>query len=60
MHQAMHKTLGRVSVTGSRIKRTDIEGATPLITITKTDIREQGFQSVFEAVSNLNSKYWFS
>ena len=45
--------LGRVSVTGSRIKRTDIEGATPLITITKTDIREQGFQSVFEAVSNL-------
>ena len=46
--------LGRVSVTGSRIKRTDIEGATPLITITKTDIREQGFQSVFEAVSNLS------
>ena len=45
--------LGRVSVTGSRIKRTDIEGATPLITITKDDIRAQGFQTVFDAVSNL-------
>ena len=27
--------LGRVSVTGSRIKRVDIEGASPLITITR-------------------------
>ena len=27
--------LGKVSVTGSRIKRVDIEGATPLITITR-------------------------
>ena len=43
--------LGRVSVTGSRIKRTDIEGATPLITITKDDIRAQGFQTVFDAVN---------
>ena len=45
--------LGRVSVTGSRIKRTDIEGATPLITITRDDIEANGFQSVFDAVSNL-------
>ena len=39
--------LGRVSVTGSRIKRTDIEGATPLITITRADIESQGFQTVY-------------
>ena len=45
--------LGRVSVTGSRIKRTDIEGATPLITITRSDIEAQGFQTVYDAVSNL-------
>ena len=45
--------LGKVSVTGSRIKRTDIEGATPLITITRSDIEAQGFQTVYDAVSNL-------
>ena len=45
--------LGRVSVTGSRIKRTDIEGATPLITITRSDMEAQGFDTVYDAVSNL-------
>jgi len=45
--------LGRVSVTGSRIKRVDIEGATPLITITRADIDNAGFQTVYDAVSNL-------
>ena len=50
--------LGRVSVTGSRIKRTDIEGATPLITITKDDIRAQGFQTVFDAVITASNTVW--
>ena len=45
--------LGKVSVTGSRIKRTDIEGATPLITITRSDMEAQGFDTVYDAVSNL-------
>ena len=45
--------LGRVAVTGSRIKRVDVEGATPLITITRSDIEAQGFQTVYDAVSNL-------
>ncbi len=45
--------LGRVSVTGSRIKRTAVEGATPLITITRADFESQGFQTVYDAVSNL-------
>ena len=45
--------LGRVSVTGSRIKRVDIEGASPLITITRADIDNAGFQTVYDAVSNL-------
>jgi outer membrane receptor protein involved in Fe transport len=46
--------LGRVAVTGSRIKRVDVEGATPLITITRSDIEAQGFQTVYDAVSNLS------
>ena len=45
--------LGRVSVTGSRIKRVDIEGATPLITITRADIDNAGFQTVYDAVVTL-------
>ena len=45
--------VGRVTVTGSRIKRIDIEGATPVTVITRTDIDEAGYGTVFDAVSNL-------
>ena len=45
--------VGRVTVTGSRIKRIDIEGATPVTVITRTDIDQAGYGTVFDAVSNL-------
>src|SRR5690606_746882 len=38
--------LERVQVTGSRISRLDIEGATPVVTITREDLDNSGFQSV--------------
>ena len=46
--------VGRVTVTGSRIKRTDIEGASPLLVITRDDIDNAGFNTVFDAVSSLS------
>ncbi|MEJ1096192.1 MULTISPECIES: TonB-dependent receptor [unclassified Pseudoxanthomonas] len=39
-------TLNRIEVTGSRIKRTDIEGAAPITTITRADIEAAGELSV--------------
>ena len=45
--------VGKVTVTGSRIKRIDIEGATPITVITRTDIDQAGYGTVYEAVSNL-------
>lgn len=38
--------LERVQVTGSRISRLDIEGATPVVTIDREDLDNSGFQSV--------------
>ena len=35
--------VGRVTVTGSRIKRIDIEGATPIQVITRADIDQAGY-----------------
>ncbi|MEM9529346.1 MAG: TonB-dependent receptor [Pseudomonadota bacterium] len=44
--------LGAVTVTGSRIARTDIEAAQPVISITAEDIEREGFTTVFEALSS--------
>ena len=49
--------LSKISVTGSRIKRTDIEGPQPLTVITSDDIDQGGFLSVYEAVAICCSKY---
>ena len=45
--------LSKISVTGSRIKRTDIEGPQPLVVITAADIDQGGFISVYEAVASV-------
>ena len=45
--------VGRVTVTGSRIKTVDIEGATPITVITRADIDAAGYGTVYETVSNL-------
>ena len=45
--------LSKISVTGSRIKRTDVEGPQPLPIITSDDIDQGGFLSVYEAVASV-------
>ena len=42
--------LQKVVVTGSRIKRTALSGALPLLVITKEDIVEGGFRNITEAL----------
>src|SRR5690606_9802343 len=45
--------LDKVTVTGSRIKRVDIEGPTPVTVVTAEDIQAQGFNTVYEALNTL-------
>ncbi len=47
--------LDRVEVTGTRIKRVDIEGATPITVITRDDIDMSGDTSVAEVLRNLSA-----
>ncbi len=47
--------LDRVEVTGTRIKRVDIEGATPITIITRADIDMSGDTSVAEVLRNLSA-----
>lgn len=49
------KTLDMVEVTGSRIKRAQIEGPSPVVTITADDLRKQGFSTIAEALGTLTS-----
>ncbi|MEQ3514977.1 TonB-dependent receptor [Pseudoalteromonas sp. BZB3] len=52
----------RIEVTGSRIKRTDLEGASPVVSITAADIKMEGDFTVADALrsSSLNSFGSFS
>ncbi|WP_325050616.1 TonB-dependent receptor plug domain-containing protein [Pseudoalteromonas sp. T1lg48] len=52
----------RIEVTGSRIKRTDLEGAAPVMSITAADIKMEGDFTVADALrsSSLNSFGSFS
>ncbi|MGN6224557.1 TonB-dependent receptor plug domain-containing protein [Pseudoxanthomonas sp.] len=47
-------TLDKVSVTGSRIKRADIEGPAPVTVITADQIEREGFSTVFDALETLS------
>ncbi|GEA11768.1 TonB-dependent receptor [Alteromonas sp. KUL49] len=52
----------KIEVTGSRIKRTDLEGASPVVSITAADIKLEGDFTVADALrsSSLNSFGSFS
>lgn len=50
---ATTQTLDKVEVTGSRIKRAQVEGPTPVVVITAEDIREQGFSTIAEALGTM-------
>lgn len=47
------QTLDKVQVTGSRIKRVQVEGPSPVVVITAEDIKKQGFTTVAEALGTL-------
>ncbi|WDS35589.1 TonB-dependent receptor [Pseudoxanthomonas sp.] len=51
---ATTKQLDKVSVTGSRIKRTDIETALPITVIKREEIEAQGISSAEQLMSYLN------
>jgi len=46
-------SLDRISVTGSRIKRTDLEGASPVYVIDQEMMAERGYVTVYEALNGL-------
>ncbi|GAB3513673.1 TonB-dependent receptor domain-containing protein [Pseudoxanthomonas daejeonensis] len=46
--------LDKVTVVGSRIKRAEIEGPTPVTVITREDIDREGFQSVADMLQSLS------
>src|SRR5690606_14708702 len=48
------RTLDRISVTGSRIKRTDVEAALPVTVIQKEEIEAQGISSAEQLLQFLN------
>ena len=45
--------IDRVSVVGSRIKRTEIEGPAPVVVITRADIEREGFQTVGDMLQTI-------
>ncbi len=45
--------LGKLEITGSRIKRTDVEGPSPVVVVTREDIEKRGFSTVYEALEHL-------
>src|SRR6218665_692106 len=46
--------LDKVTVTGSRIKKVELEGPAPVTVITAADIEKQGFSTVYEALNTLS------
>lgn len=48
------QTLDTVTVVGSRIKRSEIEGPTPVTVITREDIDREGFQTVGDMLQTLS------
>ncbi len=43
----------RIVITGSRIKRVDVEGPSPIITISKQDMDKQGYATVADVIDGL-------
>lgn len=48
-------TLDRIEVTGSRIKRTDIETSQPIFSLSREDIAAQGLTSVGDVIQNISA-----
>jgi iron complex outermembrane receptor protein len=52
---ASPSTLDRVEVTGTRIKKAEVEGQVPVQVLTRADIERSGFTSVADIVQNLTA-----
>ncbi|KRA14562.1 hypothetical protein, partial [Lysobacter sp. Root604] len=48
-------TLDRIEVTGSRIKRADIETSQPIFSLSREDITAQGLTSVGDVIQNITA-----
>src|SRR5688572_639126 len=48
-------TLDKIEVTGSRIKRADIETSQPILTLSRQDIQKQGVTSVADVLQRISS-----
>src|SRR5262245_52077245 len=48
-------TLDRIEVTGSRIKRADVETSQPIFTLTRAEIQKQGVTSVADVLQRISS-----
>ncbi|MBJ6982454.1 MULTISPECIES: TonB-dependent receptor [unclassified Luteimonas] len=48
-------TLDRIEVTGSRIKRTEVETSQPVFTLSREEIQAQGLTSVGDVIQNLSA-----
>ena len=48
-------TLDRIEVTGSRIKRTELETSQPVFNLSREDIQAQGLTSVGDVIQNLSA-----
>ena len=53
--QSSTAQLGKIEVTGTRIKRTTVETAQPVTVVTSQQIKESGFASVGDVLQNLTS-----
>lgn len=51
--EANARTLDTVTVTGSRIKRSEVEGPAPVTIITAEQIKKEGYATVYDALSTL-------
>ena len=49
------KTLDRIEVTGSRIKRVETETSQPVFSLSRQDIQAQGLTSVGDVIQNLSA-----
>ncbi|TQV86661.1 TonB-dependent receptor plug domain-containing protein [Aliikangiella coralliicola] len=56
---AKSKDDNKITVTGSRIKRSEAEGAAPIIRITSQDMTDRGYVTVFDALKNLSQNTGF-
>lgn len=54
-HFAFAQTVERVEVTGSRIKRTEIETSQPIYSLSREEITAQGLTSIGDVIQNLTA-----